>query len=57
VTSRDWNPIGYRVHTNTWAAYGERLPVDEVLRVLDRVDAHFDAAMQSLQPTTPEVES
>lgn len=47
--SRDDAPTGYRVHTNTWTAYGPQLPVEEVLGVLDRVDDHFDAARQSLQ--------
>ena len=41
-------PRGYRVHTNTWTAYGAQLNVDEVFSVLDRVDDHFEAAVRSL---------
>lgn len=43
-------PRGYRVHTNTWTQYEEQLPVDEVLKALDRVDEHMDAAVESMQP-------
>ncbi len=48
-------PRGYRVHTNTWTAYGAQLNVDEVFRVLDRVDEdHFTAAVESLKPAEGE---
>jgi len=41
---------GYRVHTNTWVQTEPQLPLEEVYDVLDRVDQHFDAAMESLRP-------
>jgi len=47
-------PHGYRVHTNTWTAYGAQLNADDVFRVLDRVDSHFDAARESLRPAEDE---
>lgn len=35
MTDNSATPRGYRVHTNTWTAYGPQMPVDEVFDVLD----------------------
>ena len=51
MTDANDTPPGYRVHTNTWTAYGPQLPMAEVFSVLDRIDdERIEAAVQSLQP-------